>query len=73
MAQQNRNAYAYYNYNQNARINNTNSSAAPKIKPAPQKRPALELVKKFDEPKSRAFTNGVLNNIKNLLESQDEE
>ena len=34
---------------------------------------ALELVKKFDEPKSRAFTNGVLNNIKNLLESQDEE
>ncbi len=46
MAQQNRNAYAYYNYNQNARIHNTNGSAAPKMKPAPQKRPALELVKK---------------------------
>ena len=29
---------------------------------------ALELVKKFDDPKSRAFTNGVLNNIKNTLE-----
>ena len=32
---------------------------------------ALELVKKFDEPKSRAFTNGVLNNIKNKIESPD--
>lgn len=30
---------------------------------------ALELVKKFDDPKSRAFTNGVLNNIKNALEA----
>lgn len=30
---------------------------------------ALELVKKFDEPKSRAFTNGVLNNIKNKIEA----
>ena len=30
---------------------------------------ALELVKKFDDPKSRAFTNGVLNNIKNMLEA----
>ena len=30
---------------------------------------ALELVKKFDDPKSRAFTNGVLNNIKNILEA----
>ena len=30
---------------------------------------ALELVKKFDDPKSRAFTNGVLNSIKNTLES----
>ena len=30
---------------------------------------ALELVKKFDDPKSRAFTNGVLNSIKNKLES----
>ena len=34
---------------------------------------ALELVKKFDDPKSRAFTNGVLNNIKNGLDSKDEE
>lgn len=33
---------------------------------------ALELVKKFDDPKSRSFTNGVLNNIKNILESEDE-
>ena len=33
---------------------------------------ALELVKKFDDPKSRAFTNGVLNNIKNTLESKNE-
>lgn len=31
---------------------------------------ALELVKKFDDPKSRAFTNGVLNNIKNRIESE---
>ena len=33
---------------------------------------ALELVKKFDDPKSRAFTNGVLNNIKNTLEARNE-
>ena len=33
---------------------------------------ALELVKKFDDPKSRAFTNGVLNNIKNKIESKNE-
>jgi N utilization substance protein B len=33
---------------------------------------ALEIVKKFDDPKSRAFTNGVLNNIKNKLESANE-
>lgn len=46
MAQQNRNAYAYNNYSQNAKIHNINGSAAPKMKPAPQKRPALELVKK---------------------------
>ncbi len=46
MAQQNKNAYAYNNYNQNAKIHNFNGSAAPKIKPAPQKKPALELVKK---------------------------
>lgn len=32
---------------------------------------ALEIVKKFDDPKSRAFTNGVLNNIKNTLESNN--
>ena len=32
---------------------------------------ALELVKKFDDPKSRAFTNGVLNNIKNALEPEN--
>lgn len=32
---------------------------------------ALELVKKFDDPKSRAFTNGVLNNIKNTIESEN--
>jgi hypothetical protein len=46
MAQQNRNAYAYNNYNQNAKIHNFNGSAAPKMKPAPQKKTALELVKK---------------------------
>lgn len=33
---------------------------------------ALELVKKFDDPKSRAFTNGVLNKIKNVIETKDE-
>lgn len=33
---------------------------------------ALEIVKKFDEPKSRAFTNGVLNNIKNTLEAEND-
>ncbi len=33
---------------------------------------ALELVKKFDDPKSRSFTNGVLNNIKNKIESNNE-
>ncbi len=32
---------------------------------------ALELVKKFDDPKSRSFTNGVLNNIKNKIESKN--
>lgn len=46
MAQQNRNAYVYYNYNQNTKIHNINGSAAPKMKPAPQRKPALELVKK---------------------------
>lgn len=34
---------------------------------------ALELVKKYDEPKSRAFTNGVLNNIKEKLEAKNEQ
>ncbi len=33
---------------------------------------ALELVKKFDDPKSRAFTNGVLNKIKDIIESENE-
>ena len=33
---------------------------------------ALELVKKFDDPKSRAFTNGVLNNIKTTIEANNE-
>lgn len=45
MAQQNRNAYAY-NYNRNERIVSYNGSAAPKVKPEPQKKPELELVKK---------------------------
>lgn len=45
MAQQNRNAYAY-NYNRNERIVSYNGSAAPKVKPEPQKKPQLELVKK---------------------------
>ncbi len=43
MAQQNRNAYTY---NRNAKIIAYNSSAAPKMKPAPQKRPDLHLVEK---------------------------
>lgn len=34
---------------------------------------ALELVKKFDEPKSRAFTNGVLNSIKEKIEAENEQ
>ena len=33
---------------------------------------ALELVKAFDDPKSRAFTNGVLNNIKDTIESKND-
>lgn len=33
---------------------------------------ALEITKKFDEPKSRAFVNGVLNSIKNKLESNEQ-
>lgn len=34
---------------------------------------AIELVKKYDDPKSRAFTNGVLNNIKNAIEKANEQ
>jgi N utilization substance protein B len=34
---------------------------------------ALEIVKKYDDPKSRAFTNGVLNNIKDKLEAKNEQ
>ncbi len=43
MAQQNRNAYTY---NKSAKVIAYNGSAAPKMKPAPQKRPNLELVQK---------------------------
>ncbi len=43
MAQQNRNSYTY---NRNEKVVAYNSSAAPKMKPAPQRRPNLELVKK---------------------------
>lgn len=34
---------------------------------------ALEITKKFDEPKARAFVNGVLNSIKNKLEEKNEQ
>ena len=43
MAQQNGNAYTY---NRNAKIIAYNGSAAPKMRPAPQRRPNLELVQK---------------------------
>lgn len=43
MAQQNSNAYTY---NRNAKVIAYNGSAAPKMKPVPQKRPNLELVQK---------------------------
>ena len=47
MAQQNRNAYAYnYNYNRNEKVVYYNGSAAPKVRPEPQKKPQLEHVKK---------------------------
>lgn len=47
MAQQNRTAYAYnYNYDRNEKVVSYNSSAAPKVKPEPQKKPQLELVQK---------------------------
>ncbi len=45
MAQQNRNAYTV-TYNKNSKVLAYNGSAAPKMKPAPQKRPNLELVQK---------------------------
>lgn len=46
MAQQNRNAYTV-TYNRNSKVvSYNNGSAAPKMKPAPQKRPNLELVQK---------------------------
>lgn len=45
MAQQNRNTYTY-TYNKNAKVVSFNGSAAPKMKPAPQKRPDLKLVEK---------------------------
>jgi cell division protein FtsL len=44
LAQQNRNAYTV-TYNRNANVYH-NGSAAPKMKPAPQRRPNLELVQK---------------------------
>ncbi len=34
---------------------------------------AVELTKKFDDPKARAFVNGVLNSIKNEIESRGAE
>ena len=33
---------------------------------------ALELTKKFDDPKAKAFVNGVLNSVKNELEANGE-
>ena len=33
---------------------------------------AIELTKRFDDPKARAFVNGVLNGVKNELEAQKE-
>ena len=33
---------------------------------------AVELTKKFDDPKARAFVNGVLNSVKNELEENGE-
>ena len=33
---------------------------------------AVELTKKYDDPKARAFVNGVLNSVKNELESEKE-
>lgn len=33
---------------------------------------ALELVKKYDEPRARAFANGVLNAVKDRIEKKDD-
>ena len=33
---------------------------------------ALELIKKFDEPKARAFANGVMNSIKDKIEQKND-
>ena len=47
MAQQNRNTYSTYNnYNRNSRVAAYNSSAAPKLRPEPQRKPNLTLVQK---------------------------
>ncbi len=32
---------------------------------------AVELTKKFDDPKAKAFVNGVLNSVKNALEAEN--
>lgn len=34
---------------------------------------AVEIAKKFDDPKARAFINGVLNTVKNKTEKKDEQ
>jgi N utilization substance protein B len=34
---------------------------------------AVELTKKYDDPKAKAFVNGVLNSVKNELEKEKEE
>ena len=34
---------------------------------------AIELTKRFDDPKARAFVNGVLNAVKDKLEGEKEE
>lgn len=34
---------------------------------------AVELSKKYDDPKAKSFINGVLNKIKNTLEAQDKD
>ena len=34
---------------------------------------AIELTKKFDDPKAKSFVNGILNGVKNELEAETEE